>query len=269
MHELQRLSPALWGLAELAMQDGDAPRAVALTEEGAAASEAVGDAAYLFPFAVTGTRARLAVADPEGARAWVERVTAGLGRRAIPGTLAAVDHARGLLALADGRTAQARADLHAAADAWRGRGRSWEAMWADVDLARAYRRAHRPADAGRHLASARATATASGATAVLAVVDAMARETGRRRGEGADGSTAATDPWWPLTAREWEVARLVADGHTNAEVAVRLVVSPKTVSAHVEHILAKLGVGRRAEIAAWTARRAVLHSRPHGDDREE
>ena len=43
----------------------------------------------------------------------------------------------------------------------------------------------------------------------------------------------------------------------------------KTVAAHVEHILAKLGVGRRAEIAAWTASGPVLHSRPHGGDREE
>jgi DNA-binding CsgD family transcriptional regulator len=267
MHELQRLSPAVWGLAELALLEGDAPRAVALTDDGAVASEAVADAAYLFPFAVTGTRARLAVADPEGARTWVERVTAGLERRAIPGTLAAIPHARGLLALADGRTAQARTDLHAAADAWRARGRSWEAMWADVDLARAYRRAHRPADAARHLASARTTATATGATAVLDAVDTLTREAVRRGHDG--GAAGSSDPWWPLTAREWEVARLVADGHTNGEVADRLGVSPRTVSAHVEHILARLGVARRAEIAAWAARRPVLHSRPHGEDREE
>jgi DNA-binding CsgD family transcriptional regulator len=60
-------------------------------------------------------------------------------------------------------------------------------------------------------------------------------------------------PWHPLTAREFEVARLIAQGLTNAGIAEELFVSPKTVSAHVEHILAKLGVGRRAEIAAWTA----------------
>ena len=38
---------------------------------------------------------------------------------------------------------------------------------------------------------------------------------------------------------------------TNAEIAEQLFVSPKTVSAHIEHMLAKLGVARRAEIAAW------------------
>ena len=53
------------------------------------------------------------------------------------------------------------------------------------------------------------------------------------------------------SAREFEVARLVAEGMTNAEIAEALVLSPKTVSAHIEHILAKLGVARRAEIAAW------------------
>jgi DNA-binding CsgD family transcriptional regulator len=53
--------------------------------------------------------------------------------------------------------------------------------------------------------------------------------------------------------REFEVAQRIAGGMTNAEVASDLVISPKTVSAHVEHTLAKLGVSRRAEIAAWVA----------------
>lgn len=83
------------------------------------------------------------------------------------------------------------------------------------------------------------------------------------------GSAASQDPWAPLTAREFEVARLVTDGLTNAEVAAELGLSPKTISAHLEHIMGKLGVGRRAEVAAWVAATGVLHSRPHGDDREE
>ena len=53
--------------------------------------------------------------------------------------------------------------------------------------------------------------------------------------------------------REFEVARHVADGLTNAAIAEELGLSPKTVSAHIEHILAKLGATRRAEIAAWVA----------------
>jgi DNA-binding CsgD family transcriptional regulator len=45
----------------------------------------------------------------------------------------------------------------------------------------------------------------------------------------------------------------VADGRTNAEIAGELSIASKTASAHVEHILAKLGVARRAEIATWVA----------------
>ena len=56
-----------------------------------------------------------------------------------------------------------------------------------------------------------------------------------------------------LTARETEIAALVAAGSTNVQIAAALTISPKTVGAHVEHILTKLGAGRRAEIAAWYA----------------
>lgn len=50
-----------------------------------------------------------------------------------------------------------------------------------------------------------------------------------------------------LTARERQVLDLVADGASNADVARVIVVSPKTVKKHLEHIYAKLGVRSRAE----------------------
>jgi DNA-binding NarL/FixJ family response regulator len=58
-----------------------------------------------------------------------------------------------------------------------------------------------------------------------------------------------------LTEREYEVLTLLAQRHTNAEIAVRLVLSPKTVRNHVSNILSKLQVRDRAEAmrAAWTA----------------
>jgi DNA-binding CsgD family transcriptional regulator len=49
------------------------------------------------------------------------------------------------------------------------------------------------------------------------------------------------------------VARLISEGRTNAEIAEELGIAPKTASSHVEHILAKLGASRRAEIATWAA----------------
>jgi non-specific serine/threonine protein kinase len=54
-----------------------------------------------------------------------------------------------------------------------------------------------------------------------------------------------------LTERERQVAALVAEGLTNKEIAARLVISPRTVQGHVEHLLAKLGFTSRAMIAAW------------------
>jgi DNA-binding NarL/FixJ family response regulator len=57
-----------------------------------------------------------------------------------------------------------------------------------------------------------------------------------------------------LTARERQVLRLVARGYTNRQVAAELVISAKTASVHVSHILAKLGVGSRLEAAAVAQR---------------
>jgi predicted ATPase/DNA-binding CsgD family transcriptional regulator len=56
-----------------------------------------------------------------------------------------------------------------------------------------------------------------------------------------------------LTRREAEIATLVAEGMTNKEIADRLVIAPRTVEGHVEHILAKLGFTSRTQVAALIA----------------
>jgi DNA-binding NarL/FixJ family response regulator len=56
----------------------------------------------------------------------------------------------------------------------------------------------------------------------------------------------------PLSERELEVARLVADGLSNPAIAARLYLRP-TVASHVIHILTKLGFSSRSQIAAWVA----------------
>jgi pimeloyl-ACP methyl ester carboxylesterase len=60
-----------------------------------------------------------------------------------------------------------------------------------------------------------------------------------------------------LTSRELEIAELVAEGLTNAEIADRLRISRRTADAHLEHIRVKLGFRSRAQIAAWTRTRAT------------
>jgi len=62
-----------------------------------------------------------------------------------------------------------------------------------------------------------------------------------------------------LTARELEVAGLVAEGLTNYSIAVRLSVAPPTAEAHVENIRRKLQVHSRAQIATWVTEHR-LHS---------
>jgi DNA-binding CsgD family transcriptional regulator len=49
-------------------------------------------------------------------------------------------------------------------------------------------------------------------------------------------------------------AEPVAEGRANREIAERLFLSPRTVEKHVERLLAKTGVTRRAELVAWAAR---------------
>ncbi len=74
------------------------------------------------------------------------------------------------------------------------------------------------------------------------------------RGRNPDSrrKNTAADPYG-LTQRERDVLELVAAGHSNAEIATALFISPKTASRHVESILAKLGVRNRTQAAAFAS----------------
>jgi len=60
-----------------------------------------------------------------------------------------------------------------------------------------------------------------------------------------------------LSDREFQVATLVSRGFTNREIGDELRISPRTAGVHVSHILDKLRVSKRSEIAAYVARRSV------------
>jgi DNA-binding NarL/FixJ family response regulator len=59
-----------------------------------------------------------------------------------------------------------------------------------------------------------------------------------------------------LTPRERDVARLIARGLTNKQIAHELVISRGTVMVHIKHILARLGMASRTQVAAWYAQHA-------------
>ncbi|TDO41316.1 regulatory LuxR family protein [Paractinoplanes brasiliensis] len=271
MRELQRLSPAWWGLAETALAQGDHGTAVSRCEQGYEASAAVRDAAYLFPYVVTGVRAYLAHSGVTAARGWLDRTSTLLELRSIPGTLGALDHAVGLIQLHEGQTGKARQTLAAAAAFWSARHRFWEGTAVLLDQARCATRSRRPADAARFRAAA-TTAYASAAATPPGRDPQISNRPGRdpqisnrpgrdpqvsTRLPAPNGRRAGSDlPGDPvLSARELEVARLVARGLTNREIAAALTIAPKTAAAHVEHIRTKLGFSRRTQVAAWITAR--------------
>jgi DNA-binding NarL/FixJ family response regulator len=65
----------------------------------------------------------------------------------------------------------------------------------------------------------------------------------------------------PLTARELNVLRLVADGKTNKEIGAALSIAESTVKVHLTHLFEKLGVSSRTEAIATAARRGLVRMR--------
>jgi DNA-binding CsgD family transcriptional regulator len=105
-------------------------------------------------------------------------------------------------------------------------------VWSERQLRKLY--AESPAHvwaSGANLSLEQATAEA------LSVIDAESRHV--------DDSL--------LTPRERDVARLITQGLSNRAIAAMLVVSERTVDAHVEHIRAKVGLRSRAHLAAWAS----------------
>ncbi len=242
--EVHVILTPLWGLAEADLLAGDTAAAIARCEEAWSIAESSGERALFIPFVVTGTRSLIAALRPDDAERWLARARDHLaGWESVAGP--ALAHADGLLRLAAGSLASARELLERAVRGWDERGRVWEATWARLDVAHCLVRMNRHADAATIVADVRATAGALGSEPILERVNELSK--------ASRGRAFEDEPWRPLTVREFEVSRLIAEGLTNAEIADRLDIAPKTVSAHVEHILAKLGAARRAEVASWVA----------------
>jgi DNA-binding CsgD family transcriptional regulator len=106
--------------------------------------------------------------------------------------------------------------------------------------------------AARELAAAHDTATMLGAGPLLRSIQALA-ERARIRLPG-PAASPQSGPAGNLTQRERQVLALLADGLSNRRIAHDLFISEKTVSVHISHILAKLGVTNRTEAAAASRR---------------
>ncbi|GAA3953287.1 hypothetical protein GCM10023085_39650 [Actinomadura viridis] len=109
------------------------------------------------------------------------------------------------------------------------------------------RRGRRPRDARAHLRNAAQIFQRAGAERWAA----RARAELRAAGETLDRPERerGPDPLEGLTAQQAHIARLVAEGATNREIAARLVISPRTVDGHLRNIFARLGLRSRIELA--------------------
>ena len=217
-----------------------------LLEETRRAAEEGGCSRCRAEFLMRGAAALAFLGQVERARGWVEESAAG------PGTLSPLGllyrrQAEASVGLAAGDQ-DAAADLQAVADQSDAVGRPMEAVWMRLDLGRLLIETD-PSLAADAFRRAGATAESLGAVNEAAAAQRGLRGLGVRtwrRGPAPRGE----DVLARLTQREREVARLVAGGATNPEIAAAMFLSRKTIERHVSNVLAKVGARNRAELAA-------------------
>jgi DNA-binding CsgD family transcriptional regulator len=148
----------------------------------------------------------------------------------------------GRAAAALGRLDAAVADLQTAATACDANGARGCAVQARVELAAALARRQAPGDQEQARAALNAAAGEAERLGMVPFTEQIERLRAQRAA-----------PVSPLSPRELEVARLVARGMTNKQIGEALYVSERTAENHVQHILTKLGLRNRSQIAAWAS----------------
>jgi DNA-binding CsgD family transcriptional regulator len=163
------------------------------------------------------------------------------------GLRAAALGAEGRVSLAEGDHSRACGVLRRALHDWQALDLPYEIATTRVMLAQASRGAGDEEGAQRSFEAAIAVFERLGALADLEATRAMR--------DPADAGLPCG-----LTAREAEVLRLVAAGHTNKDIAQRLYLAEKTVARHMSNIFAKTGVSSRAAATAFAFERGIVGS---------
>jgi DNA-binding CsgD family transcriptional regulator/AraC-like DNA-binding protein len=239
----EELPEAAHALAALHLVRGELAMAAALLHRRL--NRVGGDGVLAAPFLGLLVDVQLAEGAVEAASGSAERLTDVAMRSGLPRLQAAALLARGRVALARGDPA-AIGLLEAALDRFASEGMPLDAARTRLELARAHETSE-PGVAAGEAKRALAEFERLGAPRHADEAAALLRRLGVRGRTGPKGAGL-------LSRRELEVARLVAEGLTDAEIAARLFISPKTVGHHVSNVLAKLEFRRRSEIAAWVVR---------------
>lgn len=178
----------------------------------------------------------------EGARAAALELAARSRTIDAPLLAAAAERALGWVLVAEGRARESLEHLRRAWMAWQQLDAPFEAARERVQIGIALRAIGDQESATMEFDAARRVFQELGAAPALAALDQLSPPLARG---GRDR----------LTAREEEVLRLVAAGHTNRQIATQLVISEHTVARHIQNMLGKLGFSSRARLAAFAVER--------------
>jgi DNA-binding NarL/FixJ family response regulator len=213
------------GRALLQFQGGDA--AGAATAVRTALAAVAGDPLRRASLCAAAVEIAVAAGRPDEAAAPAAELAATAATYATSGLEAMAGGARGAVLLAEGRAEEALPVLRDACRRWHELGAPYDVAGVCVRLASAYR--------------------ALGDEASAAAEDARAEETYSRLGVVRAGAAATGG----LSAREYEVLTLVADGRSNREIGERLYISDRTVGRHLTNIYQKIGVTSRTQAVRW------------------
>ena len=252
--------------AELALWERRWTDAAAAIDEGLARARQHEAAQIRVQLCATGLRAQAELAalararrDGDDLRGWLDRVREliGIARGAAADAAPITPNAAGWLALAEAE--YERANGVARPELWSGAADTWEELerppiaaycrWREAETLVAAGASRTEAEAP--LQEAYAVAARIGAKPLLQELELLALRSRLDLAPPESESTPRSfETTLGLTPREAEVLTLVARGYTNREIAATLVISVKTASVHVSHILRKLEAPNRREAAA-------------------
>jgi DNA-binding CsgD family transcriptional regulator len=228
--------------ARSALAAGRAAEASELMESAAGIAELGGRVEpCLVPWAGVGLESHLRAKRPDRAKRLLEELTVSASTLPSRWPQAVIALGEAGVAALDGAGEGVDKRFAAAVALFAELGQPLEHAQALITFGIQLRRSGRPRDAREPLASALEICERAGAERLARLARAeLAASGGRRRRRGEDGSA--------LTAQERRVAALAAEGLANGEIATALHVSPKTVSSHLQHVYAKLGMHSRREL---------------------